>query len=83
MAFSHIINLIGEYLMEARLLKSDEVAETLQVSRSMAYALMKRGDIPTVHIGTSVRVRPEDLEKYIQNNVAQNNAFTATKLRER
>jgi excisionase family DNA binding protein len=68
--------------MEARLLKSDEVAETLQISRSMAYALMKRGDIPTVRIGTSVRVRPEDLEKYIQNNVAQNNAFAATKLRE-
>jgi excisionase family DNA binding protein len=69
--------------MEARLLKSDEVAETLQISRSMAYALMKRGDIPTVRIGTSVRVRPEDLEKYIQNNVAQNNEFAATKLRER
>ncbi len=56
--------------MEIRLLKSDEVAEMLQISRSMAYALMKRGDIPTVRIGTSVRVRPEDLEKYIQNNVA-------------
>ena len=69
--------------MEARLLKSDEVAETLQISRSMAYALMKRGDILTVRIGTSVRVRPEDLENYIQNNVAQNNAFAATKLRER
>jgi len=61
--------------MEARLLKSDEVAEILRISRSMAYALMKRGDIPTVRIGTSVRVRPEDLEKYIKDNVTQKNQF--------
>lgn len=58
--------------MEVKLLKSEEVAEILQISRSMAYAIMKRGDIPTVRIGTSVRVRPEDLNKYIQNNVTQN-----------
>jgi excisionase family DNA binding protein len=51
--------------MDERLLKSDEVAEILHVSRSFAYLLMKRGDIPTVRIGTAVRVRPEDLEKYI------------------
>ena len=69
--------------MEARLLKSDEVAEILQISRSMAYALMKRGDIPTVRIGTSVRVRPEDLEKYIKDNVTRNSQFAADKLRER
>ena len=69
--------------MEARLLKSDEVAEILQISRSMAYALMKRGDIPTVRIGTSVRVRPEDLEKYIKDNVTRNSQFATEKLRER
>jgi len=69
--------------MEARLLRSDEVAEVLQISRSMAYALMKRGDIPTVRIGTSVRVRPEDLDKYIKDNVIQNGQFAATKLLER
>lgn len=62
--------------MEVRLLKSDEVAEILQISRSMAYTLMKRGDIPTVRIGTSVRVRPEDLDKYIKDNLTQGNLFT-------
>ena len=61
--------------MEIRLLKSEEVAGTLQISRSMAYALMKRGDIPTVRIGTSVRVRPEDLEKYIKENITQKTQF--------
>ena len=58
--------------MEVRLLKSDEVAEILQISRSMAYALMKRGDIPTVRIGTAVRVRREDLEWYINEKALQN-----------
>ena len=51
--------------MESRLLKTEEVAEILQVSRSFAYQLMKRGEIPSVRIGNAVRVRPEDLQRYI------------------
>ena len=57
--------------MQQPLLKSDEVAKTLHVSRSFAYLLMKRGDIPAVRVGTAVRVRPEDLERYINNNAMQ------------
>ncbi len=53
---------------EDRLLKSDEVAEILHVSRSFAYQLMKRGDIKTVRIGRSVRVRPQDLDEYIEKS---------------
>jgi excisionase family DNA binding protein len=64
--------------MEVQLLKSEEVAAILKISRSMAYAIMKRGDIPTVRIGSSVRVRPEDLDKYIQDNVTQNVPLVAT-----
>jgi excisionase family DNA binding protein len=58
--------------MEEYLLKSEEVASILHVSRSFAYLLMKRGDIPTVRIGTAVRVRPEDLEQYIQKRASEN-----------
>ena len=58
--------------MEERLLKSDEIAEILHISRSMAYLLMKRGDLPSVRIGSSVRVRHEDLEEYIKKNVSRN-----------
>lgn len=65
--------------MDVRLLKSEEVAEILHISRSMAYLLMKRGDIPTVRIGTAVRVRPEDLDQYIKNNVSQRAPFLFTK----
>ena len=52
-----------------KLLKAEEVAELLSVSRSFAYALMQSGQLPTVHLGRSVRVRPEDLEEFIQLNL--------------
>lgn len=44
----------------------------LGVSSSYAYLLMKRGDIPTVRIGTAVRVRLEDLERYIREKASAN-----------
>ena len=51
--------------MEERLLKPAEVADILQVSRAMAYKLLNQGEIPSVRIGKSVRVRRADLERYI------------------
>jgi len=57
--------------MQQPLLTSDEVAKILKVSRSYAYLMMKRGDLPVVHVGHAIRVRPEDLERYIHNNVAR------------
>ncbi len=58
--------------MEEQLLKNEEVARILHVSRSFAYLLMRRGEIPTVRIGTAVRVRREDLEQYISEKASQN-----------
>ena len=52
--------------MEEQLLKPGDVAEVLQVSKAQAYNLLKRGEIPAIHIGTLVRVRPEDLKHYIE-----------------
>jgi excisionase family DNA binding protein len=54
------------------LLKGDDVARVLQVSRSFAYALMRRGDLRTVRLGHSVRVRPADLEAFIEASVTSN-----------
>ena len=67
--------------MEESLLRSDEVAEILKVSVSMAYTLMRRGDIPTVRIGSSVRVRKEDLDRYIKENVSQTAPLIRGKVR--
>jgi len=51
-----------------RLLKGDEVARILNISRSQAYKLMQQGGIPTVRIGRSVRVRYESLWQFIEQN---------------
>ena len=48
------------------LLKAADVAQRLNICRSMAYLLMKTNAIPTVRIGNAVRVRPSDLEAYIE-----------------
>ena len=52
-----------------KLLRGNEVARLLSISRSRAYNLMQTGVIPTVHIGKSRRVRPKDLEAYIEKNI--------------
>ena len=51
--------------MDEQLLKPADVAEILQVSKAQAYSLLKRGEIPVVRIGSLVRVRPRDMEQYI------------------
>ena len=51
------------------LLKAVDVARVLSISRSMAYQLMQRNEIPTVRIGRATRVRPQDLERFIGENL--------------
>jgi excisionase family DNA binding protein len=53
-----------------RLLKPNEVADFLNISRSFAYQLLQTGAIPVVRLGKSVRVRPKDLENFIQANMS-------------
>jgi len=54
--------------MQGRLLKAEEVAQTLNICRSFAYQLMRTGQIPCIHIGSSRRVQPRDLEQFISEN---------------
>ena len=58
--------------MDERLLKPAEVAQLLQLSLGHTYALMKRGEIPSIRIGTNVRVRPADLDRYIASKAGLN-----------
>lgn len=56
--------------MIIKLLKAAEVAEILGVSRTQAYRLMQMGEIPSVRFGQrTVRVRPEDLKRYIEKHI--------------
>ena len=52
-----------------KLLRSEEVAEILNVSKAKAYKLMAEGRLPVLRLGRSVRVRPVDLEEFVENNV--------------
>jgi excisionase family DNA binding protein len=56
-----------------RLLTADDIAQRLQVSQSLAYNLMQRGEIPTVRLGRAVRVRPQDFEEFIKSRVCGSN----------
>ncbi len=48
-----------------RLLRLDEVAERLAISKSMAWKLVAYGQLRSVRIGRAVRVRPSDVEEYL------------------
>ncbi len=51
-----------------QLLKVTDVAKALNISLAMAYRVVQRGEIPAIRIGTSVRVKPSDLQAYIERS---------------
>ena len=52
-----------------KLLRATDIAVQLSISKAMAYRLMQQGKIRSVHISGSRRVRPEDLQRYIEQNL--------------
>jgi len=55
--------------METKLLKGPQVAEILGISKALAYRLISQGSLSGVRFGRTVRVRPEDIEKFILDNL--------------
>ena len=51
-----------------RLLKAVEVAQILNISRSLAYRLLQEGQIPVIRINQAVRVHLRDLQQFIEQN---------------
>ena len=51
--------------MDEKLITPAEVAERLKVSKALVYQMLKKGDIPAVRFGKIVRVRQDDLERFI------------------
>jgi excisionase family DNA binding protein len=48
------------------LLRVEEAAQLLQISRAMAYRLMNAGELPVVRIGRAVRIPRRSLEDWIE-----------------
>lgn len=55
----------SESIREQRLLKATEVAKILNISRALAYRLMRTAEIPVIRFGRTVRVKSSDLEAFI------------------
>ncbi len=57
-----------EFILED-LLKPIDISRKLNISRSFTYRLLKSGELPSVHLGTTYRVRPQDLAYFIERNL--------------
>jgi excisionase family DNA binding protein len=57
--------------VERRLLRIEDVADRLAVSRSMAWKLIAYGQLRSVRIGRAVRVRPADLDAYVAGAIRE------------
>jgi excisionase family DNA binding protein len=55
--------------VEKAWLRVDEVAEVLGLGRSKLYAMIVRGELPSVRVGRSVRVPREELFAWIGSQV--------------
>jgi excisionase family DNA binding protein len=60
---------VGEDSIETRLLTAPDVARILNISKGSAYKLIQLNQIPSIRINRSVRVRPEDLDEFISQNL--------------
>jgi excisionase family DNA binding protein len=56
------------YKRSLQLLSVQEVSELLGLGRSWVYQQIKSGEMPSVHLGGSVKVKREDLEQYIEKH---------------
>ena len=50
---------------EPLLLRIDDAAQRLSISRATVYRLIQRGELPIVRIGSAVRVRAIELDLWV------------------
>ena len=59
------------------LLRVEEAAERLAISRTALYALLLRGDIRSIHIGRSRRITAAALDEFIAGKQEESASFTS------
>ena len=55
----------GEGTLREALLNVEDVAAELGCGRTYTYQLLRRGEIPSLKLGKLRRVRPQDLDRYL------------------
>ena len=60
---------VEEDSVESRLLTAPDVARILNISKGAAYKLIQLNQIPSIRIIRSVRVKPEDHNEFISQNL--------------
>ncbi|HXG69800.1 MAG TPA: helix-turn-helix domain-containing protein [Gemmatimonadaceae bacterium] len=60
-------------MAETLLLKPQEAADQLRVSRAKTYELISSGQIPSIRVGSSVRVPAGALREWISQQLADRN----------
>ena len=61
----------GQSAERARFLTVAEVAGQLRVSTMTVYRLLKAGQLASVRVGKSYRVREEDVDRYLASTYTQ------------
>lgn len=59
-------------LQSARLLKVADVVRITQLSSSQVYSLIQEGVLTAIRFGYALRIRPADLDEFIQENKTDN-----------
>ena len=54
--------------MSERLLTVQKVAERLRISLSAVYQAVRTGDLPAVRFGRSIRLSPEEVERWVERS---------------
>jgi len=61
-------------MTETLLLRPEEAARELGIGRSKTYDLLRRGEIPSIRIGRSVRVHASKLREWIERQTSLNDS---------
>ncbi|MGQ0670814.1 MAG: helix-turn-helix domain-containing protein [Actinomycetota bacterium] len=60
-----------EPFVEARFVTVSEVASLLRVSRMTVYRLIRQGDLPAVRMGRALRLREDEVHRYIDGRYTE------------
>ena len=66
-----MIDLVAQNPERARFLTVAEVAGQLRVSTMTVYRLLKAGQLASVRVGKSYRVREDDVDRYLASTYTQ------------